>query len=302
MLSICIPVYNFDVTGLVLELVIQCEQMGVLYEIILMDDASEEEYRLFNRSLASVNKIRYIELAQNVGRSRIRNLLADIARYEHLLFMDCDSKSPTESFIKNYIRELPADCVICGGRTYETALPPEPYRFRWLYGVERESISANKRSLLPYQSFMTNNFIIPKKVLKELRFNETLLGYGHEDTLFGYELKKRKIDIKHIDNPLVHIGLENAEEFLQKTNQGLRNLALLYKKLQTEKEFIKCVKLLRYFHRLRMLKLLPFADLVYKYRNKKLIQTLLSSQPNLIDFDTYKLLTLTHYYRNKKQL
>ena len=46
MLSICIPVYNFDVTELVKALNSQAEELHVSYEILVIDDASQNLYKL----------------------------------------------------------------------------------------------------------------------------------------------------------------------------------------------------------------------------------------------------------------
>ena len=56
---------------------------------------------------------------------------------------------------------------------------------------------------------------------KKISFNERLSGYGHEDTLFGYELNKNNIQIHHIDNPVLNGHLDTNEAFLLKTEEGL---------------------------------------------------------------------------------
>ena len=61
MLSILIPIFNFDVTDLVLELNNQALAANVKYEIILLDDASTDSFREINRNLSRQNHIKYIE-------------------------------------------------------------------------------------------------------------------------------------------------------------------------------------------------------------------------------------------------
>ncbi len=102
-LSICIPVYQFYVENLVSELrnQIQLENMDV--EIILIDDASDENFRQKNRYLEGVN---YIQLEKNYGRSKIRNLFLEFAKGDYLLFLDCDGKVSSPDFLKNYIEIL----------------------------------------------------------------------------------------------------------------------------------------------------------------------------------------------------
>ncbi len=39
--------------------------------------------------------------------------------------------------------------------------------------------------------------------------------FGNEDTLFSYNLKRKKITVSHIENPANHLGLETSEAFLK---------------------------------------------------------------------------------------
>ena len=96
------------------------------------------------------------------------------------------------------------------------------FMLHWLHGLKREQSFAKDRNIQPNRSFKTNNFFIEKKVFNKVRFNENIQGYGHEDTLFGYELDKQNFTIFHIDNPVVHLGLESSEEFLRKTIEILK--------------------------------------------------------------------------------
>ena len=74
---------------------------------------------------------------------------------------------------------------------------------------------------------MTNNFLIRKQAFLSIRLNERIVGYGHEDTLFGIRLKENSVIVKHINNPVVHIGLEDFDEYFEKTLEGLKNLLFI---------------------------------------------------------------------------
>jgi glycosyltransferase involved in cell wall biosynthesis len=82
MFSILIPIYNFDVRPLVEALVGQCrKELEGEFEILCFDDGSEREYLEKNRQLKVFPEVNYRELPQNLGRARIRNLLAESARF-----------------------------------------------------------------------------------------------------------------------------------------------------------------------------------------------------------------------------
>ncbi|MCB9172978.1 MAG: glycosyltransferase [Flavobacteriales bacterium] len=286
MLSILIPIYNFDVVGFVKDLSNQASACNIEFKILCFDDGSITEFKSKNQELATLPNVVYTELPQNVGRSKIRNLLAEKAQFEYLLFLDCDSTTNNNQFVRNYIENLKSNTVVYGGRNYANQAPAtKETHFRWWYGVNRETISAKERVKQPYDSFMTNNFMISKSLFLSIKLDETLQGYGHEDTLFGIELKKKNIPILHIENPLCHIGLEGLDEFLQKTKEGIQNLHQLIQSGKVDES----IKLFRFY---KLVNKLGLSNKILKYytKNKTTIeQKLAENEPNLRWFDIYKL-------------
>jgi len=289
MLSICIPIYNYDVRQLVRDLHRQASDAGVDFEILLADDGSQPQYLELNRECATLSNTHLKELQKNGGRSRIRNLLAQWAMHPWLVFMDCDSQCPDNRFIQRYLDNLDDALIVCGGRTYRSVPPQDGTLLHWLFGTQREVKPATIRARKPNHSFMTNNFVISSQLMKEITFNESLIGYGHEDTLFGLELLKKQIHIKHIDNPLIHVGLQNAEEFLSKTREGTRNLLKIYNIVKRDKNLPQMVKLLKTWAFLRKTGLCrPFGNIM-KSLEPAIIKNLKCPQPRLIYLDLFKL-------------
>lgn len=298
MLSILIPVYNFDVRSLVKDLHHQAGQCSTPFEIICLDDYSESEFRLLNCELKQLENVHYEELPANLGRSKIRNRLAEMAKYDYLLFLDCDAQTESQQFVANYLKAKNPEQVIYGGRTYAPKAPAEESKyFRWLYGTQREMIPVKVRQVHPYRTFLTNNFLLPKKIFLEIKMDPSLSGYGHEDTLFSSELKERNIRIRHIDNPLRHIGLEDAETFLQQTQNGLRNLNWLIEKGKIDKDN-KLYAASRFFR----IGLLRRYMLKWLKKNEKSIEANLTGPyPSLRKFDWYKLAWLIRIQDEKRQ-
>lgn len=287
MLSILIPIYNFDVRDFVRQLQQQClVETNLDWEILLLDDLSEESARVLNRSLAHLEGVAYEELEKNIGRSAIRNALVRNAKYEYLLIVDCDGACPDDQYISRYLKHLEAASVIYGGRIYPSKEEVTANNaLHWGSGSKREVVSAAKRSERPHASFMTNNFLIQRKVYDLVKMDESLTGYGHEDTLFALELKSKGVAIDHIDNPLIHIGLETSDVFLDKTRQGIRNLAMLVKR----NSLGSSVTLVAFYQKLKAFGLIPLLFLFGKVLDPSLQKHLLSSNPNLKLFDFYKL-------------
>ncbi|NJK86511.1 MAG: glycosyltransferase family 2 protein [Bacteroidales bacterium] len=82
----------------------QAVNEGIEFEIVLIDDASLEHFRAKNRHLTNLKNVVLIEEPENLGRSKIRNKLADSSKYSHLLFMDCDSKVSSNRYISQYLK------------------------------------------------------------------------------------------------------------------------------------------------------------------------------------------------------
>ena len=289
MLSLCIPTYNYDVGRLVKELHLQAEKAGYPFEILLMDDASEEKFREMNQAI-DLEAVRYIQLNENIGRSRIRNRLAGEAKYSCLLFMDCDSAVASPQYIENYTYFFDSQTVCCGGRIYEDKKPADSTYLRWKYGVARECASAPERRKNPNAGFQTNNFLIHKDIFEKVKFNEALDGYGHEDTLFGLELLGQGITIQHIDNPLIHLGLESASGFLKKTENGIVNLHKVEWVLRGKyPEYINHSRLMKSKLFLQKFHLSGFASKLFNLMQQPMKNNLLSKNPSLLIFDLYRL-------------
>lgn len=297
MISICIPVYNFDVTELTDSLLEQSNRIGYPIEILLFDDHSLAYFRNINSKLNNRRDVNYLEFDFNIGRSKIRNRLADFASGHWLLFLDCDMVIDDPDFLQDYVNVLTKADVICGGIKYGKKPFREELVLRWKYGVHRECRKAMRRQISPYNSFMSGNFLISSEVFHTIRFNEEISGYGHEDTVFGIELKRRKLSILHIDNPSVHLGLEPCFDFLQKSEQGVINLTKLMQNApDLRKDLEKTVKILRVFKILRFLGLVLLLRWVFRVINPVIRRSLCSRYPSLIMFDVYKLALLAKLY------
>jgi cellulose synthase/poly-beta-1,6-N-acetylglucosamine synthase-like glycosyltransferase len=265
MISVCIPIYNFDVSKLVKTLECQIIELSVPSEIIMIDDDSDEEYKRINRSC---NHETYIELTENIGRSKIRNLFLKYAQYQYLLFIDCDSLIVSDDFLKRYvtfIKQKQDGNVICGGRVYSLDPPIRKYMLRWKYGVQRESQSVDARRKYPNRSFMSNNFLIRRQILAKFPFDERISEYGHEDTLFGYILKKNGISIIHIDNSVLNGKLEENNEYLQKINKSIKNLSRILQFVEYDEDFVNDTGLLTFYRKVKpVASLLEILFIIFK--------------------------------------
>jgi len=283
-LSILIPVYNRDCTQLVRDLHAEASGLGIPFEIIIADDCSTSlADKRQNKTLSQLPGCIVIELPSNLGRAAIRNLLADNSRYESLLFIDCDAAVCSKTFLKDYMACTGKAYVICGGLKHQDTLPKKGVELRYRYEKKADlRRKAEIRNLHPYAQFTTFSFLVDRNIFQAIRFKE-FREYGYEDVLFGLELKNNRINVVHIDNPLIHLGLEENGVFLEKSRLAMKSL---YSHLDTLPHDIKILKVYRCISRLRMVWVL---ELISETAGSAITKNLLSSRPSLALFSLYKL-------------
>lgn len=294
MLSILIPTYNYNAFPLVSALHQQLAKTGLVFEIIVFDDASQ----LFlseNQKINTFKNTRFEVLAENIGRSKIRNLLSRKATFDWQLFLDADVMPASDSFISNYLPYLNDEIkVVNGGLVYQNQKPAQNQLLRWVYGKEREALSCEVRNKNPYLSFLTLNFLIHRAVFEKATFNETIPNLRHEDTLFSYNLKEQNISIIHIDNPIYHLGLDTFETAIRKENESLTALHFMLNHQLIPTDYLKISKWYAFIKKLKMR--LPLA-LFFRVTKSVFIQNLKSSNPSLFIFDLYRLGYLCQSYQ-----
>lgn len=286
MLSILIPVYNYNIFALVKELAKQCLKSKIAYEIIVFDDSSSVIFEE-NSKINKLSNASYILLECNIGRSKIRNLLAQKAQYNWLLFLDADVFPKNANFISTYLKYINTEeKVINGGLLYQRNKPEKSKLLRWIYGRKREALDYKSRAKNPHLCFLTLNFLIHKSIFEKVKFNESIPNLRHEDTLFSYDLKQENINIEHIDNPIYHFGLDNFETAIRKENESLDNLKYLIDNKLLPAEYVKISKLVK---RIKGLKLIPFLVFFHIMTRSIFLKNFASKNPSLYLFDLYRL-------------
>lgn len=286
MLSVLIPTYNYRCYTLVADLREQLEREQCPYEIIVADDGSRDRVSIIaNLKINELSNCRYIRLEKNLGRSGIRNFLIDEARGEWLLFMDSDARVVNTNFISRYLAASEGkEDVIVGGLTNPESLPSPEVTLRYFYEKAAESErGAQYRQQHPYDRFSTFNFMARKEVLSQIRFSTECKDYGWEDYLLGKELEKEGKTILHIDNPLMHMGIENNNIYLHKTEVALRTLHSLPAQQAETTRIGHAAATVRKMH------LTGLVRHTYSLLHPFMHRNLLGTKPNMTIFAFYKL-------------
>lgn len=286
MLSILIPTYHYNIYNLVCELHKQCLQLGITFEIIAQDDASNSEFNLENQKINALEHCRFTTNTSNLGRGNNRNLLAQQSQYPWLLFLDCDTMPISENFIANYIKALGKADVVFGGLTYQLEPPKSDEMLRWIYGKKREALSLQERLHNPTQTALTSNLLIKKDIFLSHPFDAAITAYGYEDYLFFLNLKQHHISITPIDNAVMHLGLETSKVFLEKTKIAIKNLVSI---AQKHPDLVAKNKIIKAYSTLKFLRLIGLFNFTFQLLKHQINKQLISKKPSLWLFDWYKL-------------
>ena len=288
MLSILIPVYNYNVVPLVLELRNQSLECKIDFEILCQDDGSNSDLNTINEIINSLENCSFFVNSNNLGRGKNINLLAEKAKQDFLLILDCDTFPTQNDFIKNYIstNTKRENRVVFGGIQYKKEKPENERLLRWVYGNKRETLSLKVRNQKPNIRALTSNLLINKKLFLENLFNESITKYGYEDLVFLSDLEKKGILVTHIENTTYHLGLETSQQFLEKTKIAMENLKIISKSRSFN---VSDSKLLEFCVLLKRLYLSSFISFIFKRTEPIIERNLLSKKPSLLLFDFYKL-------------
>ncbi|MGY0393086.1 glycosyltransferase family 2 protein [Bizionia sp. KMM 8389] len=287
MLSILIPTYHYNVYPLAQELVTRAKKAQLTFELICIDDGSNSVENIENEKINTLENAVFIQSDKNNGRTLTRQLLAKKAKYDWLLFLDADVMPKNDVFFTQYKQLINgAYPIVFGGIDYrKTDYKPEN-ALRFAFGTKREVASAEVRKKAPYKVICSANFMVKKSLFITLNSQHLKNAYGM-DYIFGILLKSNAISVKHIDNEVYHLGINDNADFLSKIKQGLNTLKRLE---QDPDKNTSQINLLKSYIRLKNLKLEKvfgqFMSLFEKPLKNHLIK---SKSPNLFLFDLYRL-------------
>lgn len=293
MLSILIPSYNYTATSLVNTLHSELTETKLDFEILVLDDCSTDQTTIeANQTIKKLSNCYYHTNSKNLGRTATRQKLAELSKFDYLLFIDADVLPKNENFIECFdVKNQTADLVF-GGITYSET-PPEKHKIlRWTYGKEREAKSLNKRLKKPFISIISGCILVRKNIfLKANTLNSNVYG---ADVVFVQNIENEKAKILHINNPVIHLGLENNDVFISKTIEGLKTLFELEHAQLINKDY-RPIQKARIF--LKKYGLIVFYVKIIKILEPTILKNLKSAQPSLFLFDLYRLYIFTKLYR-----
>ncbi|MES0873933.1 glycosyltransferase family 2 protein [Sinimarinibacterium thermocellulolyticum] len=226
-----VPYKDFDVLPLAHRLVAMAADCAGRVEILFADDGSEDRdigRRLLALFAGAPVACRLLSFAANIGRSAIRNRLAQAARGLYVLYLDADMLPDRADFLARYLRHVESGAldVVCGGRSYLQVRdwPAAQALYRY-FSLRTECVGPQVRNTRPLWYLLTNNLCVQRRLLLQHPFHESFRGWGFEDA--DWALKLGDVRVLHIDNPATHTGLLDERELLSKYDSSLDNFRLI---------------------------------------------------------------------------
>ena len=289
MLSILIPTFNYDCRQLVTDVHNQCIEIGITFEIRVYDDCSTStDLKEKSSETQHLSQVNYKPLDKNLGFCKIRNLLAEEAQFENLLFLDADIKI-SEKFISKYLKDNSFDVQIGGIKYLQNKPLDKDLYLKWKHGTEREQLSPIERNNNIYRTISAANIFIKKEVYLKAKMDEDAKGYGYNDTMLGYNLKLINASINHIENSVLHEGLMSADKFINRSMEAMENLIFFEHQPYIKSDFCSFIKVLKVYTLLKNTRVSKWFLSYYNNNKSKWIVNLKSENPNLRNLDKLKL-------------
>lgn len=226
-ISILIPFYHDNPVRLLHEL---GDQAPKGTELIFYDDGSADEAlnALMVEKITQISiPVQLICAHQNHGRSYARNALVKASRGQWVLLLDADMMPPNPQFLPDWhaciARQKPA--IAFGGFKVEAREDVAPAMvLHQAFSQTSDCLNAQTRTHNPAKHVCTSNLLVRRDVLQACPFDNGFCGWGWEDVEWAARAAD-EFPIIHIDNPAIHLGLENADTLLQRFRDSAGNYA-----------------------------------------------------------------------------
>lgn len=234
--SVIIPTYN---RRDILKRTLNCIAMQTFslrdYEIIVIDDGSEDGTAEFLKKYNCNNYFKYLVNETNMGRAVTRNKGIVAARGSYVLMIDDDIWAEPGLIAEHYRthKEHSSDIGVVGAIHISPEVPNTAVNMylnrHHLWCLSEMRKSAND---LPYSFCKTANLSFKKDLLLKVGlFNETFKTYGGEDSELGFRINQECIKFIFAPNAVgKHYHDESLDGFIKKEEERTRSFEL-YKHL-----------------------------------------------------------------------
>lgn len=236
-LSICVPTWKDGADALFASLV---RLPGTeLCTLLVYDDGSADSglIRQLTRQIRRFpGPARLISAQMNKGRSRARNRLMAFAESDWILYLDSDMQPDDDAFLTRYleaIRDTTEPALVVGGVSLRHAVPTAQTRLHAAQAQASECLPASARAKAPGRYVFTGNLLVHREICETVNFDADYKGWGWEDIDWGLRVANQ-FEVRHIDNPATHLGLDTDQALIAKYAASARNFERLITRHQDQ--------------------------------------------------------------------
>jgi len=196
MLSVIINTFPPKIKQLILCLFSLSDQSNKKFEVIVVSDGKSDYCKDAVERFKDKLEIRYLERENDKCVSRSRNLGAYKAKTDYLVFLDSDIVLNSEAINSYILHSKKKNTAIFGkmlNKDKKQPLIKNDLRILFSNQIIKEYIENTDRNhlfeLKPYFFSWSGNFGIERELFFRIGcFDESYLGWGHEDIDFGLKL------------------------------------------------------------------------------------------------------------------
>lgn len=191
--SVVIPAYNAKETiANCIDALLAQKYPKDAYEIIVIDDASEDNTQAVLENYKSNSLVKIIRHAENQALAAARNSGIKIAQGEILIFVDADI-TVLPDFITRHVKyfDKPQLIGVLSQLTPGPDIKCDKYQ-RYLYESKRGAKKYSNKNAIPFNTFLFTASSVRKSIIYDIGcFDDKIIKYGGEDTEFAYRLWRR---------------------------------------------------------------------------------------------------------------
>lgn len=275
MLSIVIPVYNYNILPLVEQLHREASSLNLPFELLICDDASTQVFH--QQQIEQLPHTRWLTNSVNRHVAYTRNRLLNEVQYPWVLLLDADVLPLSSTFIQDYLMRIDQGHFFQGGFTYVVPDDLANQSLRFTYGQRIEQYK--------HLHSCCNLFFNQREL--QLQFDEAITEYGYEDTLFFLDLAKRNIEVIRLNNKVVHHSTESNKTYLERSKQACWGLATLIRQGKIHTHDVQLSGLYHQLEKYHFAFVLSILDAVV---GASIRRNLLGKKPSMTAFKWFKLL------------
>ncbi|MCP4145099.1 MAG: glycosyltransferase [bacterium] len=232
-ISVIIPTYNK--ADLLQRTLVALSKQNLDYsqwQIVVVNDGATDNTADILKTFSEDwdGNIEIVKPDFNLGRAKARNLGADAACGEYLLFLDDDIVAPA-NLLYSHLALLDAvgGFGVVGKIVTSSDLIDAPH----FHYIDSRGVAKIETGFVPGKYLVTQNCSLPRELFKKVGgFDEEFIAYGFEDMDLGIKLCDAGLKFRLLDNPVpIHVHHHTLNQYLEKKREcGAESLELVAEK------------------------------------------------------------------------